>query len=246
MKILFSPSETKIAGGDELKFDKSSLIFPNLYEKRVLALHKFNDFLQNASFDELSKLFGLKKDEEVKYYSNDIFSKPLMKAILRYNGVAYEYLKYRSLDENAQSYIDENTLIFSNLYGSILAKNFIVDYKLKQGENLPDFVFDDFYKQNFSDELDKMLENEDIIDLRAGFYEKFYTIKKPFLTVKFLKNGKVVSHFAKAYRGILLRELAINKVQTIDEFYNLNIKKLKINKIIQKKLRNEIIFDIFE
>ena len=35
MKILFSPSETKIAGGDKISFDKNSFIFPQLFEKRM-------------------------------------------------------------------------------------------------------------------------------------------------------------------------------------------------------------------
>ena len=35
MKILFSPSETKIAGGEDISFNKSSFIFPELFEKRM-------------------------------------------------------------------------------------------------------------------------------------------------------------------------------------------------------------------
>ena len=35
MKILFSPSETKIAGGVDKSFDKDSFIFPELFEKRM-------------------------------------------------------------------------------------------------------------------------------------------------------------------------------------------------------------------
>ena len=34
-----------------------------------------------------------------------------MKAILRYEGVAYDYLEYKVLDKNEQKYIDENVFI---------------------------------------------------------------------------------------------------------------------------------------
>ncbi len=96
-------------------------------------------------------------------------------------------------------------MIFSNLFGVLKASDEIPDYKLKQGESFYDLKIDKFYNDNFSQELDKYLENDDILDLRAGFYEKFYVIKKPYKTLKFIKDGKVVSHFAKAYRGEILK-----------------------------------------
>ena len=62
MKILFSPSETKIAGGKEIPFDKNSFIFPELFEKRMEIVKQYNDFILNASKEELIKLFGTKKE----------------------------------------------------------------------------------------------------------------------------------------------------------------------------------------
>ena len=56
MKILFSPSETKIVGGNDISFDKNSFIFPILFEKRMEIVKQYNDFILNASKDELIKL----------------------------------------------------------------------------------------------------------------------------------------------------------------------------------------------
>ena len=232
MKILFSPSETKIAGGDEISFDKNSFIFPELFEKRMEIVKQYNDFITNASKEQLIKLFGTKKDDVIKQYSQDlfktptmkviqrydgvafdyleyaklakneqayidenslifptlykkrlevlslynnflksakqeeleklfgtkkvdviekyrrdIFKSPLLKAIQRYEGVAYDYLDYKNLTNNEQKYIDENVLIFSNLFGVIKASDEIPDYKLKQGESFYDLKIDKFYKQ---------------------------------------------------------------------------------------------------
>ncbi|RAZ55081.1 YaaA family protein [Campylobacter hyointestinalis] len=244
MKILFSPSESKINGGELKNLDDKAFLFSNLYDKRLYALNLYNEFIKTASKDEVSKLFGLKKDFDIQKYTEDIFLKPIMKAVLRYDGVAYDYLKYRSLTQISKEFIDENVIIFSNLYGPILAKDEVVDYKLKQGENIPGFIFDKFYKDNFSLALDKYLQDEDILDLRAGFYDKFYEIKKPYLTLKFKKDSKVVSHWAKAYRGIVLRSVALNSVSTIKDFYDLNIDGLKVCSIIRKGLKSEIVFDI--
>ena len=244
MKILFSPSETKIGGGDIKCIDKNSFIFPELFEKRLEILEKYNNYLKNASNNDLEKLFGTRKIEVIEKYKQDIFKSPIMKAIQRYEGVAYDYLNYNSLEVSAQKYIDENTLIFSNIFGVIKADDKIPDYKLKQGESFENLKIDKFYSDNFSQTLDNYLLDEDILDLRAGFYEKFYTIKKPYLTMKFIKEGKVVSHFAKAYRGEILKLLALKNIKTFEQLLNLQIENLSIVEIKEQKLKKEIVYTI--
>lgn len=46
------------------------------------------------------------------------------------------------------------------------------DYKLKQGEKIGPFELEKFYNEKFTNSLNNYLESEEIIDLRAGFYEK--------------------------------------------------------------------------
>ena len=245
MKILFSPSETKIAGGEEISFNKSSFIFPELFEKRMEIVKQYNDFITSASKDELIKLFGTKKDDVIEQYSKDLFKTPSTKVIQRYDGVAFDYLEYPKLNSNEKLYIDENVLIFSNLFGVLKAGDTgLPDYKLKQGETFSNLRIEKFYNDNFSTTLDEYLKDEDIIDLRAGFYEKFYKIEKPYTTMKFIKDGKVVSHWAKAYRGIILKLLAQNEIKTIDELMNMEIQNLKIEEIKKQKQKTEIVYSI--
>lgn len=244
MKILFSPSETKISGGDKIDFSKNNFIFPELFDKRAKIVKAYNDFLKTASKSDLEKLFGTKKDDVIEKYRVDIFSLPLKKAIQRYEGVAYDYLNYNNLDKNEQNYIDENVLIFSNIFGVIKASDLIPDYKLKQGESFNNLKIEKFYSDNFSKAIDDYLKDEDILDLRAGFYEKFYTIKKPYKTLKFIKDGKIVSHFAKAYRGEILKIIAQNSIKTFEDFMNLELKNLKIEEIKEQKLKTEIVYSI--
>lgn len=245
MKILFSPSETKNSGGVEKKFDKDSFIFPELFEKRMEIVNQYNEFIKNASKDELIKIFGTKKDDVIEQYSKEIFQTPTMKVIQRYEGVAFDYLEYNKLNENEKKYIDENVLIFSNLFGILKAGDEgLPDYKLKQGETFNNLKIEKFYMDNFSSVIDEYLENEDIVDLKAGFYEKFYKINKPYVTMKFIKDGKVVSHWAKAYRGIILKLLAKNSINTIDELMNMEIENLSIEEIKKQKNKTEIIYNI--
>jgi len=247
MKILFSPSEAKYIGGDNKSFNQDSFIFPELFDKRVEIIKLYNDFMQQASNDEKMKILGTKKQDVVDHYSNDIFSREIMNVINRYDGVAYDYLDYSSLAEASQNYIDNNVIIFSNLFGPMLAGDTgLPDYKLKQGEKIGDFAPEHFYKKHFTPVLDKLLKDEPYLDLRAGFYNKFYKPSSPYTTLKFIKDGKVVSHWAKAYRGIVLRELAKNNIQNMDEFMKMQIKDLSVKEIINKKIHTEIVYEIID
>ncbi len=242
MKILFSPSEAKVA--NDLKLDKKiENILPKLNDKQKHVLNIYQDFIKTSSNKELSKLFGLKKQSDIDLFKSiNIFSAKTLKAVERYSGTAYKYLDYENLEN--KKFIDENLIIFSNLFGPILAQHSLPNYKLKQGEKIGSFVVEKYYKENFSSSLDNLLENEFVIDLRAGFYLKFYTVKKHHITLKFIKDGKSVSHWAKAYRGKIAKDLAHFKPENEDAFQKISFANLQIREIIKRKLSNEYIFDI--
>lgn len=244
MKILLAPAETKNSGGEGRSFCKENFSFPELFKNREEIFNIYEKLLEKSSLEELSKWFGLKKLDEVEKYKQSLKYKPTMKAINRYNGVAFDALDYENLDLNSQKYVDENVLLFSNLFGPILASDLIPDYKYKQGAKLPDVNVEKFYMDIFTQSLDEFIEDE-VIDLRAGFYEKFYKVKKAeCLTFKFIKDGKVVSHWAKFYRGKVLQEIAKNKISNHSEFMNMPIPGLKLNEIQEKKNIKTLIMDI--
>ncbi|RXJ77704.1 hypothetical protein CRV03_05585 [Arcobacter sp. F155] len=235
MKILLAPAETKNSGGENKPFCKENFFLEELFEKREEIFNTYEEYVSSLTIEELSKWFGLKKLEEVEKYKESLKDKPTMKAINRYEGVAFDALDYKNLDEKTQKYIDENVLLFSNLFGPIKANDLIPDYKYKQGAKLPNINVEKFYLENFSDSLDEFV-GEEVIDLRAGFYEKFYKVKKAnVLTFKFIKDGKVVSHWAKFYRGKLLQEIAKNDIKNHSEFMQIQIPGLKLEEIQEKK-----------
>lgn len=244
MKILLAPAETKNQGGDLNSYCKENFFLEKLFEKRDEVFNTYEKLLDNSSIEELSSWFGLKKLDEVARYKESLVNKPSMKAIQRYNGVAFDAIEYDNLDEKAQTYIDENVLLFSNLFGPIKANDLIPDYKYKQGAKLPNFAVEKFYMENFTEALDEYV-GEEIIDLRAGHYEKFYKVKKAnVLTFKFLKDGKVVSHWAKHYRGALLKHLAQNNIVSLADFMNSEIPGLKLVEIQEKKNIKLLIMEI--
>jgi uncharacterized protein len=208
MYILFSPSEGKKLDGDFPALNMQELLFPELQDKRLPLLNAYNELILKGSQEQLHKLTGIKKDEEIQKYRHDLFTSATMPALQRYDGVAYDYLDLSALSKEEKKYLYKQTVVFSNLFGPIRGGDLIPAYKFKQGSTLNDIVTEKVYKKEFSSSLDTLLKDELVLDLRAGFYEKFYTLDQPFITMKFLKGGKSVSHWAKAYRGKVLRTLA--------------------------------------
>ena len=245
MYILFSPSEGKKEGGEHAPLNEKSLLFPELYSKRLPLLQSYNTLIQNASLEELQTLTGIKKEKELAQYQKDLFTTPTMPALERYDGVAYEYLELSRLTSNEKDYLFKHTLVFSNLFGILLGGDIIPSYKFKQGSKLGDVKTEAIYKKEFSPAIDALLEDELILDLRAGFYEKFYTLNQNFITMKFLKGGKSVSHWAKAYRGKVLQTLAKYQPKTKEELLAINYDGLKfIESVPYKKQGTMLIYEV--
>jgi cytoplasmic iron level regulating protein YaaA (DUF328/UPF0246 family) len=243
MKILFAPSETKTEGGTDTPIIDNK--FELYHDNKQIVVEKYHHYLQHASFEEVKKLFGIKKEEDIyKYQSIDIYHDSTMPAICRYQGIAYDYLEYPTLHQDAKNFLDDNLIIFSNLFGAIKASESIPNYKLKQGEKLGNFAIEKYYKKETSKTLDDYLAEELIIDLRAGFYDKFYTPNRPYITMKFIKDGKVVSHWAKAYRGKIVRALAKIQPYSEEELQTIDFENLTIKEIVTKGYKKEYIFDI--
>jgi len=240
---LFSPAESKEAGGNLPPINPKSFIFPLLCDKRLELLGKFENYKKTLDEKELLEFFELKSLDGSSEYRDSIFELPTQKAILRYSGVAYKALDFYSLPQSAKQYIFESTVIFSNLFGPLLAKDEVPNYKLKQGAKIDGIDAAKHYKKEFSDALDDMFEGCEIVDLLAGYYEKFYTPKVRTLKPKFLKNGKIVSHNAKEHRGLFLREIALANAKNIDDIMKIEIKNLKLVEIVEK---NNYIEPIFE
>ncbi|WP_295419001.1 YaaA family protein [Sulfurovum sp.] len=243
MIILLAPSETKVSGGAR-PFHLDKLLFKSLLPYRTQLLHQYTNILQKGDMQTLSKMFGLKKETDILKHKRDIIHEPAMKAIERYTGVAFDHLAYNTLDEKAQTYIDNHVILNSNLFGFLRADDLIPEYRLKQGESVGDIKVEKFYHTHGASLMEEYLHNEEILDLRAGFYDKFYKPATPYTTLKFIKDGKVVSHWAKAYRGIVLREIAKAGISNIQDFMKLPIEGLGIHEIQTKKNRTEIIYNI--
>lgn len=235
MYILFAPSELKNSGGKASKFDNSKLFDSKFKDERDEVLNRYLKCLKD---EKISRNF-------LKNYKVDVgeFDKLLI-ALKRYDGVAYKALNIKTLKDDETEFIANSTIVFSNLFGPIWGSDKIPYYHLKQGEILGNFNQYNFYAKAIKKSLDELLDGKIIIDLRPSFYEKIYKITSPFITFKFLKNGKTVSHFAKHYRGLVLRNIAITKPKNRGEILNISLENLKLIDIKEIKNKTELNYEI--
>ena len=244
MKILLAPSETKKPGGDH-PFQIETLLFEPLLPVRKSLLLTYMNLLQRGDTAELSHMFGLKKKADIAYHATkDLPHEPAMLAIERYTGVAFDYLDYPSLSFEGKHYLHDHLILHSNLFGFLRADDMIPEYRLGQGKAVGEIFPEKLYREVGTHLMDDYLEGEDILDLRAGFYDKVYRPNHPYTVLKFLKEGKVVSHWAKAYRGLVLRAVAEAGTTNMEAFMKLPIQGLSITEIQSRKLRTEIIYTI--
>ena len=244
MKILLAPSEAKKPGGDR-PFRIESLLFEPLLPVRQSLLDAYMDILRQGDTAELSRLFGLKKPADIAYHAaKDLPNEPAMRAIERYTGVAFDHLDYPTLSPEGKRYLHEHLILHSNLFGFLRADDPIPEYRLGQGKAVGNLLPETLYREAGAPLMDAYLEGEDILDLRAGFYDKVYRPVHPYTVLKFLKGGKVVSHWAKAYRGKVLRAVAEAGVTDMKAFMKLPIEGLTLTEIQSRKLRTEVVYTI--
>jgi uncharacterized protein len=244
MKILLAPSETKTLYKDTV-LNINNLLFTDLLPHRKYVIEQYNKVIEYNNPKEIIEMFGLKKDSDILQYLKTINKESsACLAIKLYTGVAFDHLEYDSLTQKAKNYIEKNVIIFSNLFGPVLAGDNLPLYRLQQGKNVGNQKTDEIYKKYSSSLLDEYFKDDDILDIRAGYYDKFYIPSKNYTTLKFLKDGKVVSHWAKAYRGKVLRECAKNNIQNINDFLALNIDGLQIVELQTRKNKTEVIYEI--
>ncbi len=242
LKILFSPSEAKSTEHSDTQIKD---IYLGL-EPRIELIDAYKSVIDSYDIDKILNLFGIKKEQDVLPYMKDIYKSKTLRAIQRYSGVAYEYLDYETLSVSQKEFLLNRVIIFSNLFGPVKASDLIPNYKVKQGNKIAQMDPAKFYKDKFTEDIDQDLSNFDILDLRAGYYEKFYKVKSNYYSMKFLKNGKTVSHYAKAYRGKVLREIAINKIDSLSSIIHHTYDGLELLDVNKNKNKTELVYTILE
>jgi uncharacterized protein len=226
MFVLFSPSESKRSGGVGAFKDSSNTLIAN-DETRLVLDHAYEKAL-TGSFEEKQSLTGWKDESKINVLPKILSEAPVMPALRRYNGVGYQYLDIDSLVPAQYDYLAKHVLIFSNLFGPLRGGDLIPETKLKQRAKFVGVNIAHHYREHTTKALDELIGDELVLDLRAEIYKKFYTPKGPVIECVFLKDGKRMNHWSKAYRGLVLRAVAKERPANIEDFLQMDVDGLKL------------------
>jgi cytoplasmic iron level regulating protein YaaA (DUF328/UPF0246 family) len=214
-------------------------------ELKILSKNKIGD-LMNIS-DALSQL---------NYERNQTWETPFTtdnakQAIYAFTGAVFLGIDVNSLEEEKILVLQERLRILSGLYGLLKPLDLIQPYRLEMGTRLKVGKTENLYKfweDTLADSLNEELkEDELLVNLASTEYFKVLpkkVLKVPMITPVFkdFKNGqyKIVMTYAKKARGLMVRYIIDNNVNTIEELKGFNVDTYRFSE--EMSSGNDLVF----
>lgn len=197
MLIVLPPSESKAPGGFGPALDLEGLSFPTLTPVRSALI----DELSGLEVADAMAVLGISEKLRPEAEANrELRTSPTMPALHRYTGVLFDALSAPTLPELAW----DRLAVGSALFGVVRAGDLIPRYRLSGGTKLDERTMRSRWGRLITEAL---AEEDFVVDLRSGAYQQLGRVPGA-VTVRVEKDGKVVSHFNKHYKGELARVLA--------------------------------------
>jgi cytoplasmic iron level regulating protein YaaA (DUF328/UPF0246 family) len=200
--ILLPPSEGKASEGSGPALGELS--FPALDKSRTRVL---NALIRASKRRDALDVLGLTPGLAGELARNAALkTASTLPAASLYTGVLYDNLGLDTLDEEPRRRAEESLLIFSGLWGVVKITDWIPPYRLSMGVTLPPIGgLAAFWRPRITKELDRIPGL--VVDLRSATYAGAWQPGSRSVTVRVFRDGKVVSHMAKATRGEIARAL---------------------------------------
>ncbi|MCX5378621.1 peroxide stress protein YaaA [Streptomyces sp. NBC_00091] len=222
MLVLLPPSEGKAAGGSGAPLKPESLSLPGLAGARAAVLE---ELVELCAGDEL-------KAREVLGLSEGLRGEVAKNAALRsaaarpageiYTGVLYDALDLAGLPAPARELAERTLLVFSGLWGAVRVTDRIPSYRCSMGVKLPALgALGAYWRTPMAEVMPRAAGDGLVLDLRSAAYAAAWKPKgEPAgrtATVRVLhsqivdgvEKRSVVSHFNKATKGRLVRDLLL-------------------------------------
>lgn len=245
MKIILSPAKKmKIVDSSYITLSKSGLLNES---KKLL------DYLKSLSLPELKDIWlcsdklASKSYLELSRLNLDNLQSP---AILSYDGIAYTYMAPSIFDGDMYNYINENLYILSALFGALKPSDGVMPYRLEMQAKFEFLTFNNLY-DFWGDKIYKLIHPSDgiIINLASKEYSDavrpFISSSDRFIDINFVEsvNNKLVTKatFAKMARGEMVRFMAENKIETLEELKNFD--RLNFSFRSDLTTENELFFE---
>ncbi|WP_066955156.1 peroxide stress protein YaaA [Streptomyces lushanensis] len=224
MLVLLPPSEGKSASGRGAPLKLESLSLPGLAEARGAVL---DGLVGLCAADE-------EKAREVLGLSEGLRGEIAKNAVLRtagtrpageiYTGVLYDALDLATLDTAARRRAGKSLLVFSGLWGAVRVGDRIPPYRCSMGVRLPGLgALGAYWRAPMESVLPEAADGGTVLDLRSSAYAAAWQPKGELAgrtarvrvlhaqtdPVTGVEKRSVVSHFNKATKGRLVRDLLL-------------------------------------
>lgn len=220
MLILLPPSEGKApeetAGRRRRPLDLGGLSFPELTDARSRALDALITLCGDP--DVAATVLGLgptQRDEIAR--DTMLRTAPAIPAAEVYTGVLYEALDIATLPPDARRFVTRTVVISSALWGALRLGDRIPPYRCSISVTLPGIGgLAAWWRQHLPAAMDPAAGRQLVVDLRSGSYASMWTPSGSVASVRVLHERmvggvltrSVLSHFNKATKGRIVRDLA--------------------------------------
>ncbi|WP_371678756.1 peroxide stress protein YaaA [Streptomyces sp. NBC_01276] len=222
MLVLLPPSEGKAAGGSGAPLEPGSLSLPGLAGARAAVLE---ELVGLCSGDELKarEVLGLSEGLRGEVAKNaGLLDAPARPAGEIYTGVLYDALGLAGLPAPARELAERSLLVFSGLWGAVRVTDRIPSYRCSMGVKLPALgALGAYWRTPMASVMPEAAGDGLVLDLRSAAYGAAWKPKGETAgrtaTVRVLhaqvvdgvEKRSVVSHFNKATKGRLVRDLLL-------------------------------------
>ncbi|HUS20869.1 MAG TPA: peroxide stress protein YaaA [Aeromicrobium sp.] len=222
MLILLPPSEGKTEPRSGSPLDLEALSSPSLTTTRRRILDALVRVCEgNAT--RAAKRLGLGTTQVDELARNAVLhTAPTARADAVYTGVLYAAWNPLGMSKPGRDFGDQHVATTSALFGLVRAGDLIPAYRLSAGVELPRLgSVASLWRKPLGPALDELADGGLLIDLRSGAYVNLHKpaaeLAARTAAVRVLSevNGtrKVVSHFNKATKGEVVRDICENHVE---------------------------------
>lgn len=214
MLVLLPPSEGKTAPVAGPQLDLAQLSLPGLGTARRSVLESLVELCRSDPRGALGVLrLSPRQGPEVQRNAG-LHHAPSAPAWQVYTGVLFEALDLAGAPASSRARLVDWTLVWSGLWGAVRLTDPIPAYRLSGAVSLPGTGrLASFWRDPLARALSEVTEGHVVLDLRSGTYASSWTPPpERTVAVRVIHNSggrrTVASHFNKATKGRLLRDLA--------------------------------------
>ncbi|WP_432096183.1 peroxide stress protein YaaA [Streptomyces sp. bgisy100] len=229
MLVLLPPSEGKAAGGSGAPLDPAGLSLPGLREARATVLDELVS-LCGGDEEKAREVLGLSEGLRGEVAKNaGLRTAPARPAGEIYTGVLYDALGLATLNAAARRRAERSLLVFSGLWGALGIADRIPSYRCSMGVKLPGLgALGAYWRGPMAQVMPAAAGDGLVLDLRSSAYTAAWKPKgevaERTATVRVLharmvdgvEKRSVVSHFNKATKGRLVRDLLTTGAEPAD------------------------------